>query len=303
MSAMDWMAVPGQCGTDPVDPAPMVISYSGGEGLNLTGTDEVSRKADYRTWIDAQLYVACAGNGGAPGTIAKPGRREERPRGGQRARQRLPDGRRPRVEQQPGPYGRRPDEAERRRGRHDDDLAAGGHVQRVSEHGRLQHRDAARHRARGPAHAALPAAPVQAGAGARAPDGDRDGPRRRGRQEQRVRARPRLELRRALGPSELRWLGDEALLRHHQFLRLRLRRHHGPAGRAAPGGRADLGRAAGERGRKPRRALRHRPVRSRRRLRGSGRHERRLQRARLGVDGRQRRVPGGPPLLSPARTG
>lgn len=72
-SAMDWMTVPGECSTNPVDPAPMVINYSGGAGTGLTGTDEISRKADYRTWINAQLYVACAGNGGAPGTIGNPG--------------------------------------------------------------------------------------------------------------------------------------------------------------------------------------------------------------------------------------
>jgi len=73
MDAMDWMTLPGECSTAPVDPAPMLINYSGGEGNNLTGTDPVSRKADYRTWINAQLYVVCSGNGGGVGTIGKPG--------------------------------------------------------------------------------------------------------------------------------------------------------------------------------------------------------------------------------------
>ncbi|HEY8515532.1 MAG TPA: S8 family serine peptidase [Candidatus Binatia bacterium] len=72
-AAMDWMTAPGECSTNPVDPAPMVINYSGGAGTNLRGTDEISRKADYRTWINAQLYVVCSGNGGAPGTIGTPG--------------------------------------------------------------------------------------------------------------------------------------------------------------------------------------------------------------------------------------
>ena len=74
-SAMDWMAVPGLCDNQP---APLVINFSGGFTTYQggTGTDVLSRKVDYRTWINRQLYTVCSGDDGPlsfQGTIRTPG--------------------------------------------------------------------------------------------------------------------------------------------------------------------------------------------------------------------------------------
>jgi hypothetical protein len=73
-TAMNWMALPGQCGL----PVPRVINFSGGftdpNKVPLTGTDSTSRKLDYHVWNDRQLYVVSAGNEGpAARTIRSPG--------------------------------------------------------------------------------------------------------------------------------------------------------------------------------------------------------------------------------------
>jgi hypothetical protein len=71
-SAIDWMALPGECDNQP---APLLINISGGGlGTGLTGTDSRSRKLDYQVWINRQLYVVAARNEGpASQTIRTPG--------------------------------------------------------------------------------------------------------------------------------------------------------------------------------------------------------------------------------------
>jgi hypothetical protein len=72
MAAMDWLALSqDECGY----PMPLIVNYSGGgHGVNLTGTDDESRRLDQRVWTNRQLYVVAADNRGPnPGTIGKPG--------------------------------------------------------------------------------------------------------------------------------------------------------------------------------------------------------------------------------------
>jgi subtilisin family serine protease len=71
-SAMNWMALPGECDNTP---ALLVVNISGGAtGQNQRGTDLRPRRLDYQVWINRQLYVVAAGNEG-PGTrtIRSPG--------------------------------------------------------------------------------------------------------------------------------------------------------------------------------------------------------------------------------------
>jgi serine protease AprX len=68
---MDWMELPGECNNQP---APLLINISGGAaGTGFTGTDSLSRKLDYKVWINRQMYIVSAGNDG-PGaaTIGRP---------------------------------------------------------------------------------------------------------------------------------------------------------------------------------------------------------------------------------------
>jgi hypothetical protein len=71
-SAMNWMALPGECDNTP---APLVVNISGGaKGQNQRGTDLRSRRLDYHVWINRQLYVVAAGNEGpGPGRVRSPG--------------------------------------------------------------------------------------------------------------------------------------------------------------------------------------------------------------------------------------
>ncbi len=72
MDAMDWLAQPqDECGF----PMPLIVNYSGGgSGVDLTGTDDESRRLDQHVWTRRQLYVVAADNQGPnPGTIGRPG--------------------------------------------------------------------------------------------------------------------------------------------------------------------------------------------------------------------------------------
>jgi hypothetical protein len=71
-SAIDWMVTPLVCGDQL---APLVINHSGTiPGSPSTGTDSTSRKIDYRTYINRQLYVISSGNiGPKSGTVRAPG--------------------------------------------------------------------------------------------------------------------------------------------------------------------------------------------------------------------------------------
>ena len=76
---------------------PQVINMSGGaSGTGLTGTDSTSRKLDTRSGTTGRRMSSAAGNSGPrqPDTSGAPGVAKNAHHGRQRARQRLPDGRR-----------------------------------------------------------------------------------------------------------------------------------------------------------------------------------------------------------------